>query len=141
LIHFYKRMSISVGITLVISVLVLTVNCKDDEDRVRAQVKYLGGITFLLDDRCPPSARAEDVSKYNLCVSAEPLHTICTTDNLRNGDKLTVPVYTDICSARCYRKGNTRGLHDCPVNGKRLDGRGRPGNNEVDAAIVDRFIG
>merc|ERR1719369_635727 len=107
----------------------------------RAQVKYLGGITFLLRDSCPTDASPTDRNDYNTCVSSEKLHTQCTTDILKNKDKLTVPIYTDICSARCYLKGNTRRIHDCPVNGKRLDGRGSGGNSQVDQALADKFLG
>merc|ERR1712203_947118 len=82
----------------------------------RAQVKYLGGITFLLRDRCPEGSSASDLSSYDECIETalkgrgQKLHTQCTTDTLRNNDKLTVPLYTDHCSAICFTKGNTRGV-------------------------------
>ena len=40
------------------------------------------------------------------------------TDRLKTGDKLTVPVFTDICSAICWGE-NIGTIHDCPHNGKR----------------------
>ena len=38
------------------------------------QVKYLGGITFLLKDRCPESATAGEISRYEQCAANEILH-------------------------------------------------------------------
>merc|ERR1712179_77705 len=69
----------------------------------RARVKYLGGITFLLRDRCPDGATPDQISDYDRCIDSQSsLHTQCVTDKLRDQSKLTVPIYTDICSARCY---------------------------------------
>merc|ERR1712226_117572 len=74
----------------------------------RAQVKYLGGITFLLRDRCPEGSSASELSSYDECIEnaskgrGQKLQTQCTTDTLRNNDKLTVPLYTDHCSAICF---------------------------------------
>ena len=39
-----------------------------------AQVKYLGGITFLLKDRCPEYASDFEIENYELCVQNEILH-------------------------------------------------------------------
>jgi len=39
-----------------------------------AQVKYLGGITFLLKDRCPESASDFEISNYKQCAENEILH-------------------------------------------------------------------
>lgn len=109
---------------------------------VRAQVKYLGGITFLLRDRCPEGASQADVATYEECVTSQNLHTQCETDLLKDGSKLTVPFYTDICSAICYTQGQTRRVSDCPFNGIRLDGRGGGrGNAEVNKPLADRFLG
>jgi len=38
-----------------------------------AQVKYLGGITFLLKDRCPEYASDFEISNYKQCVQNEIL--------------------------------------------------------------------
>ena len=38
------------------------------------QVKYLGGITFLLKDRCPEDAAADQVRRYEQCAANEILH-------------------------------------------------------------------
>merc|ERR1712172_18874 len=91
-----------------------------------AQVKYLGGITFLLKDRCPESATATEITRYEQCAANEILHTQCVTD---------------ICSAVCW--GETVGrIHDCPYNGRRLDGKGNTaGSQQVDKALADRFLG
>merc|ERR1711941_150089 len=105
-----------------------------------AQVKYLGGITFLLKDRCPESATAGEISRYEQCAANEILHTQCVTDRLKTGDKLTVPVFTDLCSAVCWGESVAR-IHDCPYNGRRLDGKGNGGSQKVDQALADRFLG
>ena len=39
-----------------------------------SQVKYLGGITFLLKDRCPEDAAADQVRRYEQCAANEILH-------------------------------------------------------------------
>jgi len=106
----------------------------------RAQVKYLGGITFLLRDGCPPSSTVGEREIYSSCVEHEKLHTQCSTDTLQSGDKLTVPVFSDLCTAVCFRQ-NIQQIHDCPVNGIRLDGGGSPGSEEVNQALADRFLG
>ena len=62
------------------------------------------------------------------------------TDRLLTGDKLTVPVFTDICSAVCWGE-NVANIHDCPYNGRRLDGKGTAGSQRVDQALADRFLG
>merc|ERR1712032_905639 len=73
---------------------------------------------LLLRDRCPEGSSASELSSYDECIEkalkgrGQKLHTQCTTDTLRNNDKLTVPLYTDHCSAICFTKGNTRGVHD-----------------------------
>merc|ERR1712062_367222 len=103
-----------------------------------AQVKYLGGITFLLKDGCPENSTQRAV--YQQCAATEVLHTQCVTDRLKTGDKLTVPVYTDICSAVCWGE-NIGKIHDCPFNGKRLDGKGSAGSDTVDKALADKFLG
>merc|ERR1712153_90427 len=103
-----------------------------------AQVKYLGGITFLLKDRCPEYASDFEISNYKQCVQNEILFTQCTTDRLLTGDRLTVPVFTDICSAVCWGD-DVKKIHDCPYNGRRLDGKGRAGSSQVDKGLADRF--
>ena len=59
---------------------------------------------------------------------------------MKTGDKLTVPVFTDICSAVCWGE-NVATIHDCPYNGRRLDGKGSSGSQRVDQALADRFLG
>ena len=39
-----------------------------------AQVKYLGGITFLLKDRCPVGASDFEIDNYKQCAENEILH-------------------------------------------------------------------
>jgi len=38
------------------------------------QVKYLGGITFLLNDGCPERAEQGAISQYFQCIQSEKLH-------------------------------------------------------------------
>jgi hypothetical protein len=38
------------------------------------QVKYLGGITFLLSDGCPETAEQAAISQYFQCIQSEKLH-------------------------------------------------------------------
>jgi hypothetical protein len=37
-------------------------------------VKYLGGITFLLNDGCPENADQASISQYFQCLQSEKLH-------------------------------------------------------------------
>ena len=39
-----------------------------------------------------------------IIIISSGFQTQCTTDTLRNNDKLTVPLYTDHCSAICFTK-------------------------------------
>lgn len=103
-----------------------------------AQVKYLGGITFLLNDGCPETAEQASISQYFQCIQSEKLHTQCVTDSLQAGSRLTVPVYTDVCSAICHGDSKTK---NCPFNGIRLDGKGSLGSDEVKKPVVDSFLG
>ena len=50
--------------------------------------------------------------------SVTAYQTQCVTDRLKTGDKLTVPVFTDLCSAICWSE-NINKIHDCPYNGRR----------------------
>jgi hypothetical protein len=43
-------------------------------ERVVGQVKYLGGITFLLSDGCPETAEQAAISQYFQCIQSEKLH-------------------------------------------------------------------
>ena len=63
-----------------------------------------------------------DGSFYSTNKSLTPasLQTQCVTDRLQTGDKLTVPVFTDLCSAVCWGEQVNR-IHDCPYNGRRSD--------------------
>merc|ERR1719305_1008045 len=114
---------------------------------IMTTLTMMATMKMMKTTRCPEGSSASDLSSYDECIEAalkgrgQKLHTQCTTDTLRNNDKLTVPLYTDHCSAICFTKGNTRGVHDCPYNGIRLDGRGTSGSEEVAAPIVDRFLG
>merc|ERR1712142_546435 len=112
-----------------------------------AQVLYLGGITYLLPDECPdpeafptPSTYSLKLDEYVRCIDATPnLQTQCVTDLLQSGKKLTVPVYTDSCSAVCH---GSRNHQDCPYKGVRLDGRGQTGDqDQVEKKIADSFLG
>ena len=43
----------------------------------RAQVTYLGGITFLLKDRCPTGASSAARAQYETCAATQKLHVSC----------------------------------------------------------------
>ena len=47
-----------------------------------AQVKYLGGITFLLKDRCPESASEAEINNYKQCAENEILHVSCAKKDI-----------------------------------------------------------
>jgi hypothetical protein len=51
--------------------------CKVSSDI--AKVKYLGGITFLLKDRCPEYASDFEISNYKQCAENEILHVSILT--------------------------------------------------------------
>eukprot|EP00088_Acartia_fossae_P001879 TRINITY_DN10734_c0_g1_i1.p1 TRINITY_DN10734_c0_g1~~TRINITY_DN10734_c0_g1_i1.p1 ORF type:complete len:142 (-),score=7.79 TRINITY_DN10734_c0_g1_i1:214-639(-) len=130
-----------------LAILYLTPSCVLSKT---AQVLYLGGITYLLPDECPDPSEFVSQRSYNIKLaeykrcydSSRTLQTQCVTDTLQSGKKLTVPVYTDLCSAICHGSKNH---HDCPYQGVRLDGRGKAGKdedaNEVKKKIADSFIG
>ena len=48
-----------------------------------AQVKYLGGITFLLKDRCPEYASDFEIQNYKQCAENEILHVSKTILKIR----------------------------------------------------------
>jgi hypothetical protein len=50
-------------------------------ERVVGQVKYLGGITFLLSDGCPEIAEQAAISQYFQCIQTEKLHV---SQNIKN---------------------------------------------------------
>ena len=48
----------------------------------------------------------------------------CVTDNLANGNKITIPVYANFCSGICYEKNDEKALarlHRCPHSGDKHD--------------------
>merc|ERR1711973_469047 len=84
----------------------------------KSVVKYLGD-TFLLPDGCP----SEDpvVQRfYKLCLETRGGDTLCTTDRFPNGRSLTIPAFSNICSAICHNMPED-GMKICPYKGKVLD--------------------
>merc|ERR1711874_264814 len=74
----------------------------------KSAVRYLGD-TFLLPDGCP---------------SDNPLvqrgrDTLCSTDRLPNGRSLTIPAFSNICSAVC-QDVSLEGMRICPYEGQVL---------------------
>jgi hypothetical protein len=53
-------------------------------ERVVGQVKYLGGITFLLSDGCPETAEQAAISQYFQCIQSEKLHVSQLINTLSN---------------------------------------------------------
>jgi len=149
-----------------------------------AHVKYLGGIVYILPDGCPTaeedakytfgsvrSTREQRLQQYRDClqeeqirenVTADKLWTQCVTDKLPHIGGLTVPVYTNICSAQChahlnvhkhtqnyFRSTGTAKYKNCPVNGRRVGTNNEDslnqirngGDSEIDAPLADAFLG
>ena len=80
-------------------------------------MSLIGAFSVIVKTDC-----GTDGSFYSTNKSLTPasLQTQCVTDRLQTGDKLTVPVFTDLCSAVCWGEQVNR-IHDCPYNGRRSD--------------------
>jgi len=109
--------------------------------RNKAMVQY-GGFTFLLKDGCPPQTALESfdaydkrVSAYNACITSQDLKVQCETDQFNPKQTITVPAFSDQCSAACH--GAVRNA-DCPYPGRRL-AEGQEAKNDV--SFVDANLG
>lgn len=85
----------------------------------RSAVSYLGD-TFLLPDGCP--SEDEVVLRfYRLCLETRGGDTLCSTDRFPNGRSLTIPAFSNICSAVCHNIP-LEDLQICPYKGRVLTG-------------------
>merc|ERR1712083_406160 len=76
----------------------------------------MGGSNFLLNDGCPTEDEAA-LEFYRHCLLNNQNNTLCVTDKLPSGALLTVPQWTNICSAICHgQKGDK--FQICPKEGK-----------------------
>merc|ERR1711992_200549 len=83
----------------------------------KSAVKYLGD-TFLLPDGCP-SDNPLVQRFYRLCLETRGEDTLCSTDGLPNGRSLTIPAFSNICSAICHNMPE-EDMKLCPYKGKVL---------------------
>merc|ERR1711997_925637 len=83
----------------------------------KSAVKYLGD-TFLLPDGCP-SDNPLVQRFYQLCLETRGRDTLCSTDRLPNGRSLTIPAFSNICSAVC-QDVSLEGMRICPYEGQVL---------------------
>merc|ERR1712051_402936 len=87
------------------------------EVKTRSPVKYLGD-TFLLPDGCP-SDNPLVQRFYQLCLETRGGDTLCSTDRLPNGRSLTIPAFSNICSAVCQNI-SLDDMRICPYAGRVL---------------------
>jgi len=85
----------------------------------RSAVKYLGD-TFLLPDGCP-SDDPLVLRFYRLCLETRGGDTLCSTDRFPNGRSLTIPAFSNICSAICHNMPEEE-MQICPYKGRVLTG-------------------
>merc|ERR1711992_304328 len=85
----------------------------------KSAVKYLGD-TFLLPDGCP-SDDPLVLRFYRLCLETRGGDTLCSTDRFPNGRSLTIPAFSNICSAVCHNIP-LEDLQICPYKGRVLTG-------------------
>jgi len=81
----------------------------------RSAVKYLGD-TFLLPDGCPNSDPIVQ-RFYKLCLETRGGDTLCSTDKFPNGRSLTIPAFSNICSAICHNMPDEE-MQICPYKGR-----------------------
>merc|ERR1712020_251391 len=83
----------------------------------KSAVKYLVD-TFLLPDGCP-SDNPLVQRFYQLCLETRGGDTLCSTDRLPNGRSLTIPAFSNICSA-VYQNISLDDMRICPYAGRVL---------------------
>jgi len=86
-----------------------------------AIIKYLGS-NFILPDGCP-RADTDDVVRrfYNLCLSTQADTIMCESDRLPNGRVITIPKFTNMCSAICQGVSERSNIQPCPHKGRKMD--------------------
>merc|ERR1711983_42750 len=87
------------------------------EVKTRSAVRYLGD-TFLLPDGCPVDDPLVQ-RFYQLCLETRGGDTLCSTDRIPNGRSLTIPAFSNVCSAICHNMP-AEDLKICPFKGEVL---------------------
>merc|ERR1711941_54848 len=87
------------------------------EVKTRSAVKYLGD-TFLLPDGCPVDDPLVQ-RFYQLCLETRGGDTLCSTDRIPNGRSLTIPAFSNVCSAICHDMP-AQDMKICPFKGEVL---------------------
>merc|ERR1712123_392712 len=104
-------------LTLVISILVASssgfISIRD-----RSVVRYLGD-SFLLPDGCPVDDPMIQ-RFYSLCLESHGSDTLCSVDRFPNGRSLTIPQFSNICSAICHNMPQEE-MNLCPYKGKVME--------------------
>merc|ERR1711894_869310 len=85
------------------------------EVKTRSAVKYLGD-TFLLPDGCPVDDPLVQ-RFYQLCLETRGGDTLCSTDRIPNGRSLTIPAFSNVCSAICHNMP-AEDMQICPFKGE-----------------------
>merc|ERR1711990_832354 len=83
----------------------------------KSAVKYLGD-TFLLPDGCPVDDPLVQ-RFYQLCLETRGGDTLCSTDRIPNGRSLTIPAFSNVCSAICHDMP-AQDMKICPFKGEVL---------------------
>merc|ERR1711990_702513 len=83
----------------------------------KSAVKYLGD-TFLLPDGCPVDDPLVQ-RFYQLCLETRGGDTLCSTDRIPNGRSLTIPAFSNVCSAICHDMP-AQEMKICPFKGEVL---------------------
>merc|ERR1712168_1641650 len=81
----------------------------------RSVVRYLGD-NFLLPDGCPVDDPMIQ-RFYSLCLESHGSDTLCSTDRFPNGRSLTIPQFSNICSAICHNMPEEE-MNLCPYKGE-----------------------
>jgi len=87
------------------------------EVKTRSPVRYLGD-TFLLPDGCPVDDPLVQ-RFYQLCLETRGGDTLCSTDRIPNGRSLTIPAFSNVCSAICHNMP-AEDMKICPFKGEVL---------------------
>merc|ERR1712080_27308 len=83
----------------------------------RLVVKYLDS-HFLLPDGCPNTNPVVQ-EFYTQCLRTHNQETLCSRDRLPNGYFLTMPKFSNICSAMCHGY-KSHDFKKCPYPGRIL---------------------
>merc|ERR1711983_315703 len=116
----HRVISMFASKVLVVLVLLLSSGLSLLEVKTRSAVKYLGD-TFLLPDGCPVDDPLVQ-RFYQLCLETRGGDTLCSTDRIPNGRSLTIPAFSNVCSAICPIKGEV--LRQSPFDANSQGGNG-----------------